>query len=310
MKPTVLIAIFTAIAGFALGWLLKPSGQADLKPAADAGASRQAAGGKSHDRKENLVLKPRGKVDPEAMAADPEAASARIDFQRSIRDARERAAKARLSRFTEALGLSQEQKDAMEALAAGRMEAFQSLAGSGRPAAEMVAGAADAERLFMREAEKILDPEQFDALKAKMEREVEGSIQASALNDLADLSRQIDLSPEQREKAMASLLATSKTAHNQRPEGWQILSESFSIFGGAHSDLLDDMGGMLSDPEALKDPQSIFKYQTEARRKDVEQKIAQLNGILTPAQLTQYRAILNSRLTVMEQAPPPKVNKR
>jgi hypothetical protein len=310
MKPTVLIATFAAVAGFALGWLLKPAGKAGAAPVAGDEVSGQLAGGKSHDRKENLVLKPRGKVNPEAVAEDPERAASRVKSRRSIEGARDRAFNARLARFTEALGLSQEQKDALEALAAGRMEAFESLAGSGRPMAEMVAGAADAERLFMRETEKVLDPEQFDALKAKMEREVEGSIQASALNDLADLSRQIDLSPEQREKAMASLLASSKTAHDQRPEGWQILSESFSVFGGPYSDLLDDMGGMLGDPDAMKDPQSIFKYQTEARRKDMEQKVSQLSGILTPAQLTQYRAILNSRLTVMEQAPPPNVNKR
>lgn len=310
MKPTVLIATSTAIAGFALGWLFKPSGEADLKPVAGTESSDQAAGGKSHDRRENLVLKSRGKVDPDTLTADPDVAVARIDSRQGIRKARERAASARLARITEALGLSQEQKEAMEALAVGRMDAFQNLAGSGRSAAEIVAGAADAERIFLREAEKVLDPEQNDALKAKLEREEEGSIQSGALRDLADLSTQIDLSPEQRERAMASLLETSKTAHDERPEGWQILAESFSVFGGAYSDLLDDMGGMLNDPEALKDPQAMFKYQTEARRKDVEQKVSQLRGILTPGQLSQYQAILNSRLTVAEQAPPPNVNKR
>ena len=120
MKPTVLIAISTAIAGFALGWLLKPAGQAELQPATGTEVSRQATGGKSHDRKENLVLKPRGKVNPEAIEADPEKAASRITSRRNIEGARERAFSARLSRFTEALGLSQEQKDAMEALAAGR----------------------------------------------------------------------------------------------------------------------------------------------------------------------------------------------
>lgn len=310
MKPTVLIATFTAIAGFALGWLSKPGGEA-VTPSADSGqASGNVAGGKSRERKENLVLKPRGAVNPESVEADPEKAASRMDSRRAVEGARERTSKARLSRFTEALGLSQEQKDAMEALAAARSEAFQSLAGSGRPVSEMVAAAADSERLFMREAERILDPEQFGALTAKIEREKEGSIQASALNDLADLSRQIDLSPEQRDRAMASMLEASKTAYNQRPEGWQILSESFSVFDSSHSKVLDDMSGLLSDPEAMRDPQTIFKYQTEARRKDMEEKLSQLNGILTPGQLNQYRAILSSRLTVTEQAPPPNVNKR
>jgi len=47
-----------------------------------------------------------------------------------------------------------------------------------------------------------------------------------------------------------------------------------------------------------------------ARRKDAEQKLAQLAGILTPAQLAQYRATLNSRLTIVEQMPPPAFKKR
>ncbi|QJE97002.1 hypothetical protein [Luteolibacter luteus] len=311
MKPTVLIATFTALAGFSLGWLLKPAGTAGDASSKGSGESGQVAGGKSHERKDNLVLKPRGPVmDPESATADPEKSSNRMDSRRSIEAARGRTFKGRLTRFTEALGLSQEQKDAIEALATGRMEAFQSLAGSGRPVSEVVAAAADAERLFMREAEKVLDPEQYDALKAKIAREEEGSIQASALTDLSDLSRQIDLSPEQREKSMAAFLAGSKEAYKQRPEGWQILSESFSVFSGADSDMLDDMGPLLNDPEAMKDPQTIFRYQTEARRKDMEQKISQLGDILTPGQLAQYRAILNSRLTVIEQAPPPNLNKR
>jgi hypothetical protein len=315
MKPTILIATSTAIAGFVLGWLVKPSADPSAKGGQASVAENQAGtpSGKSHDRKEALVLKPRGSrsaVSDVDTPGDPEVVGAQVHFERSFKSAMQRGEAARLERLTEALGLSPEQKEAMEALLGGRRDGFRELTSPGKTAADMVADAANAERLFQRELEKILDPEQLEAFKAKMEREKENSVQASAYRDLADLSSQIDLSPEQREKALRSLLGTSQAAHDKRPEGWTVLSETFGMLGGAHGDVLDDMGDMLNQPEVLKDPQAMYNYQMDVRKKDLERKVAQFSSILTPAQLAQYRATLNSRVMMAEKVSPSTFKKR
>ena len=310
MKPTVPIAIFAAVAGFSAGWLLKPSDdfQAPASQAATEDTSRGSS--KVHDRRNQpLVLKPRG-TPAEAPPSGPEVVAARFDFKRTLKGATERGENARLARFSEALGLSSDQQEAMAALLAGRRDGFRELSGQGKTPAEMVAEAADAERIFRQEVEKILDPEQVAALDAKLGREKENAIQASAYRALADLSSQIDLSPEQREKALASLAEASKAVHDRRPEGWAVMSESYSVLSDDQLGALEGMVDILNDPEVLKDPQALYQHQVAARRKDAEQKLAQLAGILTPAQLAHYRATLNSRLTIVEHMPPPAFKKR
>ncbi len=307
MKPTVLIPIFAAVAGFSAGWLLKPAPDSPDSPVAET-QDKGRTGGKSHDRRGTpLVLKPRGGAsgNPEDSASSPETVAAIINHRKSFQGALELAENARLSRFAEALGLSPDQKEAISALLAGRRDGFRELAGQRKAPADLVADAANAERIFRQEVEKVLDAEQVAALDAKIQREKENAVQASAYDDLADLSRQIDLSPEQREQALATLLETSQAAHDRRPEGWAVMSESFSVLGDQQLGALDDIADILHDPEALKNPQALHQFQMEARRKDMERKIAQLSGILTPAQLAQYRSTLNSRLTLIEQAPPP-----
>lgn len=312
MKPTVLIPTLAAVAGFGLGWLLKPS---EPTPATQQAQTEKPAGrdGKSHDR---LVLPTRpgkgttsGGGGGEPVPADSENVKAHVAFERSFRGALERTEKARLERFAEALGLNAEQEEAIAKLLASRRDGFRDLAGGGKTAADMVSEAAHANQVFQSEVEKILDPEQVDALKAKVEREKEGAVQASAYRDAADISSQLDLSPEQREQALQAFAGTAKAAQEKRPEGWAIMSETFGILGGANSSVLDDMGPLLNNPDILKDSQEMYKFQVQARRDDLERKVAQMSSILTPAQLAQYRATLNSRLTVMEKNPPPSFRK-
>lgn len=310
MKPTALIATFTAIGGFALGWLVKPAPDpaSDSQAVAETSKARQDT--KSRDRSETLTLKRRGTgggTNP-GIPEDPDRVAGQVKYARSMKNALEVAENARLGRLSEALGLSLEQQEAMASLLSGRRDGFRELMGSGKTAADMVAEAGNAERIFQQEVAKVLDPEQLEAMKAKMDREKEGDIHARASRDFADLSSQIDLSPEQREKALESFVGASKAAADKRPEGWAIMSESFDMFGGSYSGVMDDMGDMLNQPDILKNPQAMYKYRMLSQQKAAERTLGQLSGILTPAQLAQYRSTLTSRLTMAEQMIPPDLN--
>ena len=312
MKPTALIATFTAIGGFALGWLVKPAPDQASTSQASVETGKSKFDTKSRDRSETLSLKRRGGSggggNNLGVPEDPDKVAGQVGYARSMKSAQEIAENARLGRLSEALGLSVEQQDAMASLLAGRRDGFRELIGSGKTAADMVAEAANAERIFQQEVAQILDPEQLEAMKAKMEREKEGDIHARASRDFADLSSQIDLSPEQREKAMESFVGASKAAFDKRPEGWAIMSESFDMFGGAYSGVMDDTADMLNQPDVLRDPRAMYQYRMQSQQKTVERTLGQLAGILTPAQLAQYRSTLNSRLTMAQKMVPPELN--
>lgn len=315
MKPPVLIATAAALAGFAFGWLLKPSGPkpADTPAlASDANESRRRPGPletKSRLRDERpLVLKARGaEVNIEEMEADLETVSAHVNFERLFGDATERAEGARLNRLAEALGLSSEQKDSLGVMMANRRDGFRSMKGIGQTPSEMVEQAASAERRFEEDARKILDPEQVEALEALREREKENDIEAGTQRDLADLIGQVDLSPTQRDQALELLRAGNIESAAKRPEGWSLINESMNMMGGNYVSILEEMGEFMGDAGAMNDPREFQRRLIEARHAEMDRKVKALSSILTPGQLAQYRANLNSRISVLEQAPPPPV---
>jgi len=311
MKPSSLIALAAGLTGFAGGWLLKPgAAPAAVSDASAAGSSTgrpAAAAGKIRPRDERpLVLKPRGRAGDESeMKADPERVKAEVEFERGFQSATARTEKARLQRLSEALGLSPEQEATMAVLLENRRDGFRELSGGGSSPAEMVEQATRAERSFQEQVAKLLDPEQADALVALREREKENDIESRAQRELADLIGRIDLSPDQRDQALAALREDSAAAVAKRPEGWAVMNETLDILGGAHSSVFEQMGDFMDDPAALSDPQEIHRRLVQSQREAAARKLDGLAAILTPGQLAQYRATLEARSGFMERFSPP-----
>ena len=311
MKPSTLIASAAALAGFATGWLLKPSGELVASGEAvpeQAAGTRSAGAGKSRDRDQPpLVLKARGGGEAKA---DPELASAQVAFDRGFGSATERAENARLSRLSEALGLSPEQQATMKVLLANRRDGFRQLNGGGLSSSEMMAQAAQAEQTFEKQLEKLLDPEQSAAFAALRDREKENTIEARAQRDLADLIGQIDLSGDQRELALEALRGGSEEAVAKLPAGWSLINEAASKLGGTHAAVMEEMSEFMGDDSAMADSQEFHRRLSQSKRAAMERSLVRLSPILTPGQLAQYRSAMEARITLIEQVPPPKFERR
>ncbi len=260
--------------------------------------------GKSGERSERpLVLKARPNKGSDQR--DEKISAAERTFQQSFSSAGERTRNARLNRLSEALGLSEDQKSALDTLLSSRREGFKDMQGKGKTASEMVADAGNAVRIFENALKDVLDEEQMQAYEDFKGRERENDVEAKAANEFADLARQVDLSPEQRDQALEALRAMSTESFAKRPEGWEVMAETMEMMGGSYMSAFEDMSGFLEDPEAMKNPAEIQKRMNEAHRTNAELKIARLTTILTPAQLAQYRATLDSRSTFRETSPTP-----
>ena len=310
MKPSTLIATAAALAGFATGWLLKPAGEPG---ASETAAPEQAAGtravgaGKSRERDESpLVFKSRG---GEAKA-DPELATAQVAFERGFGNATERAENGRLSRLSEALGLSPEQKATMKVLLANRSDGSRLLNGAGVSPSEMMAQAAQAEQTFEKQLEKLLDPEQSAAFAALRQREKENTVEAKAQRDLADLIGQIDLSGNQRELALEALRGGSEEALAKLPAGWSLINEAASKLGGTRAAVMEEMSEFMGDDSAMADTQEFHRRLSQSKRAAMERSLVRLGPILTPGQLAQYRSAMEARITLIEQVTPPKFERR
>ena len=316
MKPVVATAI--ALLSFAAGWVLKPTPDAAASGTSTQEASTKGSGkggsgsndelldGKSHDRK--LTLPKRGV----AMATGPkeptaETVSAQERFQETFGNAADRAETARLSRLAEALGLSDEQKETLRALLNIRRDGFRDLQGSNNDPAASIRQASISEKNFMEDVKKVLDPEQVAAFENFKQREKDNDIEAKAQRDVADLIGQVDLSEEQREQALVVMRQLSEASAAKRPEGWGLMNEAVGMLGGSQVSVLEDLGGVMDDPSIMRDPQAIQRQLLESQRATAEARVAALKSILTPGQLSQYRANLETRSAVMENFTPPQV---
>ena len=313
MKPVVVIA--TALLSFAAGWALKPTSDAVAGGSSAADGSSQATGkgrggvddgapsGKTRVR-EGLVLSPRESKGGSG-ELDAETSAAQMRFQETFGNAADRAENARLSRLVEALGLNAEQRATLAVLLANRRDGFRELQGSGGNPAESVQQASLYEQKFMEDVKKLLDPEQLGALESFKQREKDNDIEAKAQRDVADLIGQVDLSEEQRDQALSAMRKLSETAASKRPAGWALMNESFGMLGGNQVSVLEDLGSVMDDPAAMKDPQEIQRRLAQAQRATAEARVAALTSILTPGQLSQYRATLEARSALMENFTPP-----
>ncbi len=314
MKPSTLIATAAALAGFATGWLLKPAGETGAIESAapeQAAGTRAAGGGKSRDRDESpLVFKSRGGGGGGEAKADPELATAQVAFERGFGNATERAENGRLSRLSEALGLSPEQKATMKVLLANRSVGSRLLNGAGVSPSEMMAQAAQAEQTFGKQLEKLLDPEQSAAFAALRQREKENTVEAKAQRDLADLIGQIDLSGNQRELALEALRGGSEEAIAKLPAGWSLINEAASKLGGTQAAVMEEMSEFMGDDSAMADSQEFHRRLSQSKRAAMERSLVRLSPILTPGQLAQYRSAMEARITLIEQVPPPKFERR
>ncbi|WP_265594662.1 hypothetical protein [Haloferula sp. BvORR071] len=304
MKSPAIIPVACVLTGFAVGWLVKPAGEAPVPTAAtetagNGGKRTTTRDGKASDRDDEppLVRKAKGGGPIEA---DKKVVAAEQAFNRTFSSAGDRSRTAQLNRLAEALGLSPDQKDSMSALLSGRREGFKDLQGRGKNPAQMVAEAANAERIYEKAVREILDDEQVTAYDQYKAREKANDIESRAQRNLSDLVGQIDLSPSQRDQAAEALRASSTAAFAQRPEGWGLINDTMSVMGGAYVDAFEDMSGSLDNPEALNNSEEVQNRIIGGKRAAMEERLSRLSGILTPGQLAQYRAAQEARISFIE----------
>ncbi|HEY1120733.1 MAG TPA: hypothetical protein VGE67_04000 [Haloferula sp.] len=315
MKPVVVTAI--ALLSFAAGWVIKPTPDAVAGEASSQDGSTKGSGkgggadhgeirdGKISDRR--LVLPKRGVPATGPIEATAETVSAEARFEATFGNAADRAENARLSRLSEALGLSAEQQKILREMLAMRRDGFRSLQGSSADPAASIQQAGISEKNFMEDVKKVLDPEQVAAFESFKQREKDNDIEARAQRDVADLIGQVDLSEEQREQALVAMRQLSETAAAKRPMGWDVMNEAIGMMGGSQAAVMDELGGVMDDPSIMKDPQAVQRKLLETQRATADARVAALKSILTPGQLAQYRANLDTRSALMESFTPPAV---
>lgn len=287
MKPSVILPVVTAAAGFAAGWLLKPS--PDLPPAAEVKPARREA-----LRPAPTAAEPTSEMTRPGSAASPPAANRQQDDSGNV--AIQSLDDAKMARLTEALNLNPEQQQAI-------LKAMTTSEAALNPEEKldplkMLDIAVGAGIALEKELASILSPEQAAAFTSLRKRSQDNSIETSTQDRVATVSKLTDLSPEQREMALQRERETVRKNFESRPRGLDLVLDTSILPTGprfiAESSVesLRLLGG--SDPE--KQAENFRDLQ----RQNLDARAELYKDILTPAQQARLQLDIQEKKRVID----------
>jgi hypothetical protein len=284
MKSSSLIAVGTALAGFAMGWIVKPSADKGTSTITDANPPPR-----ERPKNSELVAPSRntGPKKPISLATGPSEVVDPITVRQEqafgqIAGKRE---KARLARFAEALGLEVDQLEAIAGLLA-KHKGSTNASETG-----LLTEAADGKLEFEEALLALLNDDQKERLKAFKTRTTDNQIEASSMQDLAKVMKAVDLSSTQRESLMNSFREKNRAAYTSEPDSWSLLTDNGTSIAGSDANF-HRYRDIFSDPSVTSDPVKLAERIQEEQKLRIEEDLGAISGELTEQQMVELRASL------------------
>ncbi len=279
-----MIAVGTALAGFAMGWILKPSGDSGSSATADSGPPPR-----ERPTNSELVAPSRnpGPEKPISLATGPSEVTDPITVRREqaygqIAGKRE---KARLARFAEALGLDVDQLEAIAGLLSEHKGA------TNASSTGLLTDAADGKLEFEDALLALLTDDQKERLKAFKTRTIDNQIETSAMQDLAKVMKAVDLSNTQRESLLNNFREKNRAAYTTEPDSWSLLTDNGTNLANGNANF-NRYRDIFSDPSITSDPTKLAERIREEDKLRVEEDLSIISGELTEQQMAELRASL------------------
>lgn len=287
MKSQVLLPAIAAAIGFSIAWIAKPSSP----PPASTPAAESKAGPKKSERGNSS--RPRSSSISERRPTEVNAGDFPLtDLAAQGPKTRE---EAKMLRLAEALGLASDQQaqilkliEESNAAANDTIPILEDLTTRGRKIEETLATFLDAEQLA-----------KFEELRV---RERENRIENRSQSALMQVIREIDLSPGQREEALARLRQAEKTRIQTIPAAATLLLNTSVLPTGAKGMSIEGLMALAqaAHPATQVDPANAQQQILQHQRQKLEDKLKCFDGIFTPAQMGQYHAILAGERTLID----------
>ncbi len=289
MKNQFLLPAATALIGFSVAWVAKPSAPAASAAAvvADSPQTKSTHATKSQSR--DTVAD--GKRPKEVTAGD----FPLVDQAEKGPKTRE---EAKMLRLTEALGLTIDQQgeiirlvEESHASATDTVPVIEDLTTRGKAIEDALT--------------KLLSPEQLVKFNELRVRERENQIEARAQKALTTAIEEIDLSPQQREDVMERLRQSAKAELQSIPASATLLFDK-SVLPTGKSELSVDgilLLAKMGEPLIADNPVAAHEKVLQSQRQEIEEKLQCYDGILTSGQMGQYYATLSEQKEITKKFP-------
>lgn len=291
MKPTLLIALVAALAGFLGGWLAKPvpapapvtttAPQPPLPSVPRPGAPPPRPG---------PAPMPPDHLRPPSAFKVPALSAETVDA-------------AKLQRLVEVLELDENARAGLEKILAESRDSLAATDPTKPLGAKDTLAQATATGVRLEQALKdFFTPEQAAAFAGLRQRERDNRIETKAQRELGRLSEITDLSPAQRELILVKLRETSAAELDILPDGCSlIIAPSVLPLGplAMQEQALLTLARIAETdtPDARSAPQVRL---LDHQRGQLDEQLAYLQTVLTPAQLAQYQVAAAAHRTIQD----------
>jgi|694.fasta_scaffold20368_2 hypothetical protein len=301
MKSVVLPSLLFVV-GLAVGWLLKLGAEpvketaTVVKPAvprveAPAPEVEEPA---DPDLVAPPILEPQNFTPPVPMLG------AQAEANVKLRD------EAKLKRLVEALVLTDEQVASLVEMIEKVRTAPEDAENSGFPGPSEILGSLKATGDSLDAMLKaILTPEQLVAFGEMRKRQEENRVASRTSRELAEIQDMVDLTEGQRGLLRERLM--EELGESAIPAEVALVLESSPLPLGAgtmNAQAVESLV-LMKDAPASDDPRVAHLELIENQRRELDQKVERLKGILTPAQMLRYEAELANQRFILDQMAPP-----
>jgi hypothetical protein len=289
MKTQHLLPIVAAAIGFAVAWIAKPEPASDGKPAAG-----QTAAPGPRPRPDSARTRP----DPLAGRKPAEVRAGDFPLVDQAENGPKTRSEAKMLRLTEALGLTIDQQgeiikaiEESKSANTGQVPVIEDLAVRGRKVEEQLA--------------KILSPEQSEKFQELRARERDNRIELGANRALYQVLNEIDLSPGQRNEALARLRQAEKEKIQAVPASATLLLKTSVLPTDSKEMTMEGVLALskLANSTPPENPETGHLQFIQKQKETMEEKLRCFDGILSPGQMGQYQAILAEQKSLLDRVP-------
>jgi hypothetical protein len=304
MKPSAIVPLLALLAGFAGGWLAKP-----VPPATTA--APQVNGGPA-TRPPTPAPGPAtepGERPPPPAGARPPGIAGPIAAPPPAGPAAESRDAAKMLRFIEAIGLSESQQEDLKKILAETRDAY-TASDPTQPmtAKETLDLVAKCGTQLEQALAGLLTPEQAAKFTELRQRERDNRIETKAQRELGQLSEFTDLSPTQREQILAQLRQATAAELSTIHASYTLMLDSSVLPLGPHTMPEQSILTLtqLAETPGTPDPAALHTKLIAEQRRRLDERLAWLKPILTPAQLAQYQAAAAEQRAIHDRMNPPR----
>jgi hypothetical protein len=295
MKPQLLYIAGAVIIGFSIAWFLKPSPAVEEKKAAVVERPKKTTAAPS-SRTEGPD-DPRNPREPAPLpsAADSEQAVAGPSIE-AVKSRDE----ARMIRLAEALGLSKEQQAALTTMIEAAQASSGNTPGTSPSAFSSMENAITMGGNIEKSLDSILTPEQAEAFQKLRERNRTNQVETTAQKEVSELTGGIDLTPEQRQKALDIVRGKVSERYSSWPSGLELTLDTSVLPTGPAAISSESVDSMRFFAESEKDPAAAQAAKIEKQRRALDDQLTLYGAILSPGQMTQFRAEIDERKKTLD----------